>query len=116
MIELKRVIADDLKLLAQEADRVTSVLLHSAGEVDADQGHFSLIAIGQPPLFERNILPEEASFRPAGGQHVLVPVGTDQREHLSGDCRHAGYLGDARADSIRDGSAEQLGGAGPSDG
>ena len=106
MIELKRVIPTILNCSPKKADGITSVLLHSAGEVDADQGHFSLIAIGQSPLFERNILPEEASFRPAGGQHVLVPVGTDQREHLSRDGRHAGYLGDARADSLRDGSAE----------
>ena len=103
-------------MLAQEADSIPGVLLHDAGNVDADQCDFPFIAIWQPSLFERDVLPEEAALLPTSGQHLLVPVGADQREHLTGDGGDAGNLGDARGDSVGDGAAEQLGGPAAPDG
>jgi hypothetical protein len=75
----------ELKLISQEADSVTCVLLHGAGEVDANQCDLAFVRLRKPTLFERNILPKETILCPTRGKHVLIPIGSDKRNKLAGD-------------------------------
>jgi hypothetical protein len=105
----------NLKLLSQEADSVTCVLLHGAGEVDADQCDLAFVPLRKPALFERNILPKETILRPTRGKHVLIPIGSDKRNKLGGDGDDTGNLGNACAYRFRNRSAEEFSGSATSD-